>query len=148
MLDKSIPLPSIHDADELRQRTAYCHHWMRFSTEGYSEWYCDGRTLRISRALDDEIEAYDLVKDLGYYESFPACIEDWADAIAMRIVDESLLDFSNGERDEVQSAIADSLVLNPSAVRQLIGTSVIETDYFGLLNDGDFEGQLDDYMTE
>lgn len=140
MLDNPIPLPSIHDADELRQRTEYCQRWMRFSTESYSEWYCDGRTLRISRALDDRSEAYDLVKDLGYYESFPACIEDWADAIAMRIVDESLIDFSNGERDEVQSAIAESLVLNASAVRQLIGSAVIEEDFFRLLNDGDFKG--------
>ena len=34
------------------------------------------------------------------------------------------------------------------AVRQLIGTAVIEEDFFGLLNDGDFEGLLGDYMSE
>ncbi len=148
MLDHSIPLPSNKDADELRQRTAYCHRWLRFATEAYSEWYCDGRTLRISHEHDDEIEVYDLVKDLQYYESFPACIEDWADAIAMRIADESAFDFSDGEREELEMALADSLALNPSAVRQLIGTAVIEEDFFSLLNDGDFEGLLDDYMSE
>ncbi len=134
MLDESIPLPSILDADELRQRTAYCQWWIRFSTEDFSEWYCDGRTLRVSHSLDDKIEVYDLVKDLQYYESFPACIEDWADAIALRIADESAFDFSDGERETVQKAIADSLVLNPSAIRQLIGTTIVEEDFFDDLN--------------
>lgn len=148
MLNNSILLPSIHDAEELRQRTAYCQRWIRFTAEGCSEWYCDGRTLRVSHELDDEIEVYDLVEDLQYYETFPACIEDWAVAIARRMVDESSFELSTVEREEVQRAIADSLVLNPNAVRQLIGTTVIEADYFGLLNDEGFEGLLDDYMIE
>lgn len=148
MLNESIPLPSINDFAELVQRTKYCHRWIHWSTERYDEWYCDGRTLRISHVDDDKIEEYDIVEDLQYYESFPPCVEDWANAIALRIVDESALEFCEGEREVVQRAIADSLALNPSAIRQLIGTTVIEADFFGLLNDEDFEGQLDDYMSE
>lgn len=148
MLDESIPLPSIDHPSELRQRSLYCQQWLRYSTEPYAEWYCDGRTLRISHVMNDEIEVYDLVKDLQYYESFPACIEDWVDAIATRLVDESTLEFSHGEREEAQRALADSLAMNPAAVRQLIGSAVIEEDYFGLLNDEGFEEAREDLEIE
>ena len=148
MLDESIPLPSINHPSELRQRSLYCYRWLRYSTEPYSEWYCDGRTLRISHEMDDEIEVYDLAKALQYYEVFPACVEDWSVAIATRLVDESTIAFGDGEREEVQRALADSLAMNPTAVRQLIGTGVIEEGYFGLLNDEGFEEAREDLETE
>lgn len=139
MLDQSIPLPSINDPAELQQRTAYCQRWMRWNTEPYFEWYCDGRTLRISHETDDEIEEYNLVDDLRYYETFPACIEDWAVAIAKRIVDESKISLGENEREEVQKAVADALAASPITIRQLIGTGVIESNYFGLLTDEGFD---------
>lgn len=146
MLDESVPLPSIKDADELRQRTAFCKHFL--VTEEYDEFYCDGRTLRVMPVLDDAVDFYDLVVDLNYYEAFPACIEDWADAIAGRLVDESTMEFAERERDEVHDSLAKALTSCPDAVRALIGTVVIEEDYFGLLEDSDGKGLLDDYFNE
>ena len=132
MLNESIPLSSINDPKELQQRTEYCRRFMRCSTQPYYEWYCDGQTLRISHESDDEIEEYNLVEDLNYYENFPACVEDWAVAIAQRIIDGSTIELGEEERKEVKEVVANALATSPAAVRHIIGTAVIEENYFGL----------------
>jgi hypothetical protein len=145
MLRGPIPLPSVKDPEELRRRTAFCRFFL--VTEEYTEWYCDGRTLHVLNYAGQHL-TYDLIEDLQYYQTFPACIEDWAEAISRRIVDGSSFNSGVEEGKAVAAAIGSALLACPESVRALIGTPVIEEDYFGLLDEEDSSGWLDDYTTE
>jgi hypothetical protein len=145
MLPEDTPLPSINDPEELRQRTAFCRFFL--VTEEYTEWYCDGRTLHVMDFTGQQLE-YDLIEDLQYYQTFPACIEDWAEAISRRIVDGSSFDSGAEEGKAVAASIASALLARPESIRALIGTAVIEEDYFELLDDEDSSGRLNGYTTE
>ena len=82
-----------------------------------------------SHELDDEIEVLDLSMDLKYYDTNPPGIEDGAEASAGRIADELPLD--EEERAEIRASLAKSLVLSPDSIQSLIGSAIIEEDYFG-----------------
>ncbi|MCF6227917.1 MAG: hypothetical protein L3J82_04505 [Planctomycetes bacterium] len=61
-------------------------------------------------------------------------LNDWADAIAMRIADEWNSDADREDRILLESVLSDVLRTNPAGARKLIGTLVIEEDYFDPLD--------------
>jgi len=59
---------------------------------------------------------------------------EWASAIALRIVDESdIINNSLDDAELLRSVIQELLEKNDWAVKMLIGTTIIEEDYFSEL---------------
>lgn len=58
---------------------------------------------------------------------------DWARAISLRIADEWRDDDNDGDKEILRVALECSLINTPESIRLLIGTGVIEEDYFELI---------------
>ena len=60
-------------------------------------------------------------------------VVDWARAISLRIVDE-WHDDNEEDKEILRVALECSLINTPESIRLLIGTRVIEEDYFELIS--------------
>lgn len=58
---------------------------------------------------------------------------DWARAISLRIADEWYCE-SSEDKEVLQMALEHSLINTPESIKMLIGTTVIEEDYFESLS--------------
>ena len=57
----------------------------------------------------------------------------WADAIAGSLCDELHMGLDATDLDRLQKVLSQALANSPAAMRQLIGTGVIEEEYFEML---------------